>query len=251
MLVAENEAGARLLAWNAEKDDNFTCPECRTDVTLKKGKVNIHHYAHKPDADCLYGVGESYYHMSVKRDIYEALREHPDVRKCEVERSFKSCRPDVSFYVNDTPVVVEMQCSNIDLYDLDRRMCRYSELGCAQIWLIKSVKKRDDGLYSPTKWQDELHERYWGRLYVFHNDATVYPLKLSKHKRWIEPVEFYREGELIEIPGKWFEAKRLSEGIAGPYIHLVNDFSAGGTDGDLWCDNLGTDWMYENEEDSE
>ena len=50
----------------AEKGQRFLCPECDTDVILRKGDVRVHHFAHKPDTRC---SGESVIHKTAKRMI--------------------------------------------------------------------------------------------------------------------------------------------------------------------------------------
>ena len=39
----------------ASKENKYSCPHCKTDVTLRKGKVRVHHFAHKKEvSSCTY-----------------------------------------------------------------------------------------------------------------------------------------------------------------------------------------------------
>ena len=48
MLTAENEKGQKVIAVETEKTDGpFHCPECQKETVLHKGKIKVHHFAHK------------------------------------------------------------------------------------------------------------------------------------------------------------------------------------------------------------
>ena len=86
MLVASSKTQEKSLAWLTEKSQApFSCPECNSEVILKKGKVRAHHFAHKPPVDCIYGVGESQKHLTIKRQVYEALVNHHNCSRCELD----------------------------------------------------------------------------------------------------------------------------------------------------------------------
>lgn len=51
----------------AKKGQDFSCPICESEVVLKRGKIRIPHFAHKPDIAC---SGEGVCHKVAKQMIY-------------------------------------------------------------------------------------------------------------------------------------------------------------------------------------
>src|SRR5215210_5029222 len=108
--------GLKVGAWEVLKSDRpFLCPCCRELVTLRRGGIKAPHFAHQPPVTCEYGAGESEEHRRCKIAIYEELSAHPGVRKCELERDLGTVRPDVSAYINDVAVAIEVQLSNLSV----------------------------------------------------------------------------------------------------------------------------------------
>ena len=52
----------------------FVCPQCKCEVVLKKGRVRIAHFAHKPPIECVAGVPETAAHYRAKLAIRDGLR---------------------------------------------------------------------------------------------------------------------------------------------------------------------------------
>ena len=116
MLTAFDKNKIKCIAWNTNKDQKpFTCPECESEVILKKGNKKVHHFAHKPPINCTLGAGESQKHYEVKKEIYESLLKEPNCIKCELERVLKGVRPDISLKINGSYIAIEIQNSIIDI----------------------------------------------------------------------------------------------------------------------------------------
>jgi len=50
----------KVFARNSVKQEApFACPSCSKEVTIKKGDIKAHHFAHKPPVTCDHGMGES------------------------------------------------------------------------------------------------------------------------------------------------------------------------------------------------
>jgi competence protein CoiA len=60
--------GARVEAAEALRGLNYCCPGCSKTVILKKGRIKIAHFAHKPPADCLLAAGETLAHLRQAMD---------------------------------------------------------------------------------------------------------------------------------------------------------------------------------------
>ena len=52
----------------AKKTNKYKCPDCNTDVILRQGNVNRHHFAHKSLNNC------SYYDSPTESDIHKEAK---------------------------------------------------------------------------------------------------------------------------------------------------------------------------------
>ena len=105
MICAINQTGNKCILWETEKDScPFYCPECHAQLQLRKGIVRIHHFAHKPPVNCIYGVSESEEHYRIKKGLYEFFSKQSSCTKCELERKLNGVRPDISLYINNKPI---------------------------------------------------------------------------------------------------------------------------------------------------
>jgi competence CoiA-like predicted nuclease len=135
MLSAQSKLGD-VLAWDVTKEDGpFSCPACKEEVLVKKGRVRVHHFAHIPPCDCIYGVGESEIHRTAKVEIYQALSKHSQVTKLKLERYMGEVRPDISFYLGNVPIAIEVQVSTLSLDTIDQRTRTYTKRGIYLLWL--------------------------------------------------------------------------------------------------------------------
>ncbi|WP_027722791.1 competence protein CoiA [Maridesulfovibrio zosterae] len=224
MQVALNSADERCIAFQTEKVEGpFKCPHCKKDVTLKKGKIREHHYAHiKSSTECQYGKGESQLHYRAKRELYEALRVHPNCTKCDIERTLTGVRPDVSLCISGKYVAIEIQKSDLSIDEIIKRTKRYTSLGIYIIWIFpeEGPKIKYDDMGQPTtrikEWQKFLQAMYFGRLYYWTQDGPyVTPIRLETYTKDIEP-------------GNWIDdfQEELGEDLSGTYWHDDNYDSA-------------------------
>lgn len=249
MLVANNQNNERCIAWETEKkSQTFTCPECSGIVILKKGKIKEHHFAHKPPFNCTYGVGESQLHLKVKREIYTELKNHPECSKCELERRLDGVYPDISLYIGNTPVVIEVQKSVIDIDLIMSRTRQYYKLGCYILWVLPTNqpkpfnhlirKLNEDGSLSekemivarPKQWEKYLHTLYYGRLYYWQEGAVLTPYHFEKVEQYVKEsgYEWYNEnGEEESEYWKGYPKtlKAIKYFSKGKKINIADDFN--------------------------
>lgn len=205
MLTAIRQSdGLKVGAWEADRSERpFNCFCCQQTVTLRRGGIRAPHFAHQPPVTCEYGTGESEEHRLCKIAIYENLSAHPRVTKCEMERNLGTVRPDVSAYIGDCPVAVEVQLSNLSLPKIQYRTAEYARKGIYLLWLPLYTPSLRRNLYSPRPWERWLHAAYFGRVYYWLEDLKIAPVhfrdyytdargrtrdyqKLSRHKVPIE-----------------------------------------------------------------
>lgn len=208
--------GVKVGAWEAERDERpFLCPCCSEVVTLRRGGIIAPHFAHKPPVVCEYGAGESEEHRRCKIAIYEALSSHPRVRKCEMERDLGAVRPDVSAYINDVPVAIEVQASNLTLEKIRHRTEEYARRGIYVLWLPVYKESLKAELYGARPWERWLHEAYFGRIYYWVEGLRIQPVHLRDY--------------ITEVRGRTKDYAKLSARkvpIDGEAVTLTEDFMA-------------------------
>ncbi len=235
MLVALNSDKERCLAFETEKAESpFTCPFCSRNVILKKGKVREHHYAHEPDSYCEYGKGESQIHYKVKREIHQALKDHPNCSKCDIERVLKGVRPDVSLVINGYYVALEIQKSDISVEQINRRLQVYSDLGIYLLWILPNEEpktfyheKESEDICRVKNWHRHLHNIHNDRLYYWQSGAMVKGFHMGDFYTYKEATEWYNENGDVQYGGDTWEEK-LTFKKPIPYedklFHLAEDF---------------------------
>src|SRR4051812_20328803 len=110
MLSARRKTdGQTVTAYFSSKQHGpFLCPDCGEEVILKSGRRSVTHFAHANPIACKFAEGESDQHRKCKMEIYEALQKAPGVHNVALERPLGTVRPDVSAYINDVPVAIEV-----------------------------------------------------------------------------------------------------------------------------------------------
>jgi competence protein CoiA len=183
MLTASRGSdGQKVAAWEAERRDApFVCFCCRQTVRLKKGEIKAPHFAHVPPVTCEYGTGESEAHRLCKIALYENLLRDQRVRKCEMERDLGTVRPDVSAYINDVPVAIEVQLSNLSIAKIQYRTHEYARKGIYVLWLPLYTTALKQRLYSPRPWERWLHTVYFGRVYYWLEGLKIVPVRFRDY----------------------------------------------------------------------
>lgn len=181
MLTAtRHNDGSKVAAWEADREDRpFLCHCCQSIVTLRRGGIRAAHFAHQPPVTCEYGTGESEEHRRCKIAIYESLRADARVTKCELERNLGTVRPDVSAYINNVPVAIEVQLSRLSLEKIIHRTMEYRRKGIYVLWLPIYHEGLRRELYRPQPWELWLRAAYFGRVYYWLEGTKI----LSVHFR--------------------------------------------------------------------
>ena len=235
MLVALNEQKSRCLAWLTQREEGpFSCPECFSEVIIKKGLEREHHFAHKPPVTCQYGSGESQIHYRAKRELYNYLSDHASCKKCEVERRLNGLRPDVSLYINNTPVAIEIQKSSIDIGQIIKKAEAYTRLGIYLIYLFPQEGPKltfhageEQYVCRPSQWEKYLHSLAFGRAYYWAGGLKIIPIHFDDFRTWVEEKEWYDSyGDVQYGGGYWKTAKTMKKPRRsyGSPLDLVEDF---------------------------
>ena len=169
--------------------------------------------------------GESEAHRACKFEIYEALRNAPGVRDAALERSLGAVRPDVSAYINNVPVAIEVQVSSLSLDTITRRTIAYAQKGVYVLWLLQWTPGLDEQRYTPTLWEKWIHAAYFGRVYYWVTGLTIASYHLDAHfttvpkKSWLN-----RKHKRVTVGGYSKRSKRYRTALRGETLNLVTDF---------------------------
>lgn len=181
---------------------------------LRKGEIKAPHFAHLPPVTCEYGTGESEAHRLCKIALYERLSTHPRVIKCEMERDLGTVRPDVSAYINDVPVAIEVQLSNLSLPRIQYRTAEYARKGIYVLWLPIFTPELKGELYAPRPWEQWLHAAYFGRVYYWIEGLRIIPVHFRNY--------------YVNVRGRTRDYQKLARKkvpIEGEATILTEDFS--------------------------
>lgn len=254
MIVALNSNGERCHASESIKREGpYFCPdsECGEELILRKGSINIHHFAHKSTDSCNYSSGESELHYKCKTQICKTLEEYELCKNCDIERNLGEVRPDVSLRINKLPVGIEIQKSTIDVREVIRRTKIYKEKKIFVLWIIPSLDQINFGYdaelekytFKPQAWQRLLHQMYFGRLYIWTGNASISPLHYEdliyyeEETNWVEEnyshlegTDWYRENHEFAYSGGYEKISksrkeiRWSENNKTQFFHIAEDF---------------------------
>jgi len=214
--------GSRVHAANADRAGQFCCPapDCGGVVTLKRGRIRIAHFAHKPGATCLYGSGETAEHDLAKSRLFQAFADLG--REVELEPFIPVgqtyARPDLVVRRGNPPVAIEIQHSPIAFSEIERRTKVLSRAGLAVWWIVPidldSLEPSNGAVerYSPRPYERWLHEFHGGYLWYFDTKHDQFiRASFKEHLLCREP--FY-EGD-IAFDGDEYPSRRWVDLLIG------------------------------------
>lgn len=207
MLVAEHN-NQRVYAAVHPRELSCVCPRCRQPVVLKRGRVVVAHFAHKPPVYCEWGAGETLQHMEAKQLIYDELRRR-GVR-VELEYVIEDRRADVmAWNRRGLPIAVELQHTSIGVEELETRAFSYARLGVCQIWIpflrpdsfddptdryafLSSDGEETEGVYRVRDYEKWIHGLGWGcGMWVYDSDKKIFRnASFTPADRWIEATDW-------------------------------------------------------------
>lgn len=181
-----------IAAYTQRIDAPFQCPGCRREVTLRKGNIKTHHFAHKPPVTCARGQGESEQHLRAKLAIYEGLSREEHVTELEVEKDLGRSVADVYARIAGVPVAIEIQRSNLSVSDINTRTMNYYSKGIAVLWVALPTPELATDKYSPNAWEKWCHAAYRGRVYFWEQSQVLVPVHFDPYMIEV-PYSFWHE----------------------------------------------------------
>jgi len=168
---------------------------------------------------------ESEAHKRCKLAIYEALLREPGVKNVRLERPLGTNRPDVSAYINDVPVAIEVQISDLSEETIVHRTIEYARKGIYVLWLAQWTRALDAKRYSPALWEKWVHATYFGQVYYWIEGLTVASYRFERSYRTIPRNTWYsKNGKKVTAGGYSRRSKRYRSAIRGETLNLATDF---------------------------
>ncbi|MDJ0945629.1 MAG: competence protein CoiA family protein [Kiloniellales bacterium] len=235
MLVAALK-GDRVEADIAERGLEYLCPECKGPVILKRGRIKIAHFAHKPPTDCTWAKGETLAHLESKKLFRDSF----------VSRGL---RAEVEFLVPSLPndrradvlvwspmgqqAAIELQHTSIQPEVIEKRAFSYAREGIAQAWIPflspKAMVQAETGKgsgglfierYSARPFERWAHAFHFGRLWFYNpTQKVLWRGHFDDHQIWVDHSDWYSsDGEEMSAGGYSRISKRWKElTLWGPY----------------------------------
>jgi competence protein CoiA len=178
----------RVEAADVERGPHFFCPNCKTAVILKKGRIKLAHFAHKPPTTCTWASGETQAHMAAKRIIRDGLIARGLTAELEVPvlSSGGDRRADVlAASPNGAKrVAIEIQHQPLSFDQIETRTRAYMDANVPVVWVALLNKNiweaaEADGAtwkiprFSIRPWQRWAHTYGIGELWFVDVDTGL------------------------------------------------------------------------------
>lgn len=134
MQVAIDKDGKRVFAYNAKMGDEYLCPICRGSVILRKGSINVDHFAHRA-SECIdnwhYDMSE--WHYSLQKRFSKEEREVVVKHMGEIHRAD----------ILQGNQIIEFQHSPISIEEINKRNKFYNAAGYSVAWVFDVQEQYD------------------------------------------------------------------------------------------------------------
>jgi competence protein CoiA len=222
----QNANNSKVFARNVTKADApFSCPGCHGELTVKKGNIKTHHFAHKPPFNCSRGQGETEAHRKCKEEIYLSLLARQNVSNADMEVDIGTSVADVFCHINGAPVAIEIQKSDVTVNQITSRTQNYHAQGINVLWIALDNPKLREDRYSPKAWEKWCHAAYFGRVYYWISGLTVLPVHFDEHRLDVEHSSWYNEyGEEQSAGGYTRRSKRYRTPNHGLQLDIAANF---------------------------
>lgn len=136
-ISAKTSNGKTILALDAERGKDYTCPECASLVRLRMGEERRPHFFHlDPPASCRQ-AGKSLEHLSVQLFIKDAYVK--EGMEAHIEHRFPKIGRIADVYIPANKLVFEIQCSPMEASEAIERNKDYKSLGINVVWILHTM----------------------------------------------------------------------------------------------------------------
>ncbi|WP_420226202.1 competence protein CoiA [Pigmentiphaga litoralis] len=228
LTAIRNADGTKVEARNVRKAGGpYHCQGCGEVLTLKKGRVVVHHFAHRPPVTCGWGLGESAEHYDAKMAIFDALCTDPAVSDVRLEAPVGDIAvADVLALIRSQWVAIEVQRSELTAAQIARRTANYHAMGVSVLWVALPCPGLAHERYSPSVWEKWVHYAYFGRIYYWTHGQVVTPYHMDEHALYMEPRRWFDVGNLRYGGGYERRSRRWRTPLKGAPVVIGSHFQA-------------------------
>ncbi|MEN9654531.1 MAG: hypothetical protein RL235_643, partial [Chlamydiota bacterium] len=184
---ALDEDNQRIFAKQANPFAMFRCLECGQRVRVRQGKDRLPHFYHVRNAPSCRLYSRSEDHLLIQLQLARSLPKG----EVKLEAPIDAARRIADVYWTTQNIVFEIQCSLIDLREIEARTRAYQENGYQIVWLL------DDRPFN---------RRLVSREEKFLRTQACYYTAFQRST----PSLFYDQLEIIRINQRLKKGKRLS-----------------------------------------
>ena len=222
----ENQTGKSFPhTWSRNQTLRFFALNVVTGLFFKTGTEKVNYFAHINPLACRFDANESAAHRQCKFEIYQALLRQPNVEKVAMKRPLGTNRPDVSAYIDNVPVAIEIQISSLSEETIKHRTMEYARKGIYVLWLLLWTPDLTDTRYTPRLWEKWIHSTYFGHVYYWIEELSIASYRFEPSLKSVPQNTFYSaKGEKITAGGYSRRSKRHRTAVRGDTLNLVRDF---------------------------
>ena len=157
MFYALNKDGDRIEAYDANKDEKYTCPICGNRVILKRGSINIDHFAHElNECEDNWNYDMSEWHKRMQN--YFPKESHEVV----VRHKNRVHRADVLI----GNIVLEFQNSPITAAEFEDRNEFFKNAGFRLAWVFNLSQIPEESLYASDEKENMMIWKHPMRIFA-------------------------------------------------------------------------------------
>jgi len=228
---------------STKEDGPFYCGECYSDAVIRKCTEKKDHFAHQAPLTPVIPKKESELHYSCKEEICSALEKVFPNGKWATERTIPAnkeneipdLRPDISGWIGNARVVIEIQSSALSVKKIVQRTTDYRRRRIAILWVIPLLHEMEQPLFRPRLYERYFHSIYYGRVFYWWKGRGML----------LKPVHFMSASRHIPY-AVWYDDEIGEEASGGGYTKIYKTIKQPCFGEDL---NIGKDFFrHEREE---
>lgn len=206
MLVAK-DGQQEVFAEEACRQKHYLCPECDAPVIVRKGQINIAHFAHVHANNCAAGMGETAEHLTGKKQIFRWAETRGWQPQMEYYCASIQQRPDVLAHIDSRPTVLEFQCSPLSIWRLMERNDGYRQQGWQYCWILGSPYRRHLGRQKSAQFLQNINGKlvipYWNTQ-GSQIEYQLYPrqhlrLSVAQVNKQLNTFQQYNDATTIDL----------------------------------------------------
>ena len=131
-LLAQDEKDQTVLASDASKGKDYSCPECHRPVRLRKGPSRRPHFFHKSRQSGCRQYKKSWTHLQLQLFLLNLLPKGEGL----IEKPYPEIKRIADVAWEAQGIIFEIQCSPISLIECMERNESYQSLGLTPVWIL-------------------------------------------------------------------------------------------------------------------